>query len=308
MADETVPCPGCAAPMGLDQEVCEACRRPRDELEIQRGRDLIAERAEKRRRLPITIAYRALAVAALVLAFHFRGLFFAQVAELRDEVNRGMKDIENPPEPPATTSAKPTPRAVVIALLGGPPPSPPDSPAPASPPALHASTPVHPAVPPPAQARIAVIPKEPRDAPSSGSRCLYGVVYDLKTLRPVPQAIVSISQEASAIFQTRTDGDGHYQVDFYPDPSLFITVTAAGYREGQIEDPESSYIQQSLKERASSSSRKLRPPTSIPCRSAFATATFISRTIWSSCRRRHPRRNKSPARRPACASRSDLLT
>ena len=51
-----VPCPGCGALLELEQEVCSSCRRPRDEREIEEGRNRLSELALKQRRLPRIIA------------------------------------------------------------------------------------------------------------------------------------------------------------------------------------------------------------------------------------------------------------
>jgi hypothetical protein len=82
--------------MGLEQEVCSACRRPRDENEIESGRELIRRRAEKRRNLPFTVVYLAVAAAALAAAFKHRAFFARQAAELSAEVRRGIKEFETP--------------------------------------------------------------------------------------------------------------------------------------------------------------------------------------------------------------------
>jgi hypothetical protein len=79
----------------------------------------------------------------------------------------------------------------------------------------------------------------------------------MKTLQPIPQAVIKVTQGAHGpiAFQTRTDEEGHYQVDFLPgaeDPGFAISVTAPGYRDGQIEDPEPSYLQRTQEDRLAS--------------------------------------------------------
>ena len=247
MPEETVPCPGCAAPMGLDQEVCPACRRPRDEQEIQRGRDLLRENAEKRRRRPFLAARWALVVAALVLAFRQRQFLFGLTAGLRDEVHQEIKNVENPPLPKGT-APKTAMGAAAIAMLGGPP----SAKARAQPAETEASAPPASSSTPP---KIAVRPKEPKE-PGNGYLRLYGVVFDLKSLRPIANATVNLGlaggDGSHNEYVRLTDGDGAYQIDFIPftvDASASVTVSADGYRDGQIEDPEGSYLRRPLKER-----------------------------------------------------------
>jgi hypothetical protein len=254
--------------MPLDEEVCYFCRRPRDEFEIEKARDEIRERAEKRRRRPFVIARAALAAAALLFASRHRDFFFARVSSLGDEFHREMQDVEDPQRRAARA---PQTAAGAAALLGGPPeqpaprPAPPPAPRPAPQPAprpapssavqsnVPAESPVKRPRPPakPRPPRFVVLPQEP-DRPQAGLLRVYGVVYDLKTLRPVPHAVVRINVPPPSD-TTETDEDGRYRLDFSPqaatDSDVLVTVTAAGYREGQIEDPDPPYLMWPLRNR-----------------------------------------------------------
>lgn len=244
--------------MGVDEEVCPACRRPRDELEIESGRDRLREREERRRRRPLTAARWALGIAALVLGFRerrlFHDLFYGLTSGLRAEVHQEIKNVENPGGPGAVPP-KTALGAAAIVMLGGPPP-PPRSTAPAAVrrPAPAAAR-VPPAEPEAAPPQIAVRPDEPKE-PEYGRR-VYGVVYDMKSLRPIASAVVKMTLSRTGSVpridpETRTDGNGRYQLDFVPFPSddaPIVTATADGYRDGQIEDPELSYLQRPQAER-----------------------------------------------------------
>jgi hypothetical protein len=235
MNAETVPCPGCAAPMGLLQEVCGACRRPRDEAEIESGRELAREHARKLRRLPLTAASWVLAIAASALALRHRGLVLAYVSAFRSEVRLESNAIEETAPLPAGTVPKTAARAAEIAALGGPPSRPAAAPAPTA-----------------APASIAALPVQP-NPPPAGSRRLYGIVYDLKSLLVVPRARVRLIQGASGATRSEveTDDEGRYRMDFptIDDPDFLVAASAPGYMNGQLEDPESPYLHRTLEDR-----------------------------------------------------------
>ena len=108
---------------------------------------------------------------------------------------------------------------------------------------------------PPEPPRIAVRPDEPGEPPDGVLR-LYGIIYDMKTLKPILNAVVTLTGPPSGSAAT-TDQDGHYQLDFAlpgvgadaNDPQVIVGVSAPGYREGQIEDPDPPYLLWPLKKR-----------------------------------------------------------
>jgi len=179
---------------------------------------MIDARARRRRRLPLVIAFRVFAAAALVLAFRQREFFIARAAGLLDDARKIVKADE----PPAVDAGS-----------------------------IQANTPGAASAPSGPRARIAGRPKEPAEPPE-GTRRFYGVVYDLKSLRPVPHAVVKIDMSATGPAMDYTDEDGHYQLDVVPYDSTLgpsIAVSAPGYRAGQIEDPDPTYLQRTLEER-----------------------------------------------------------
>lgn len=86
-------------------------------------------------------------------------------------------------------------------------------------------------------------------APAPMSR-MYGVVYDLQTLRPVAGAEVRFTVRNREIFWTvRTDEKGHYQIDVMTDPALLVSARSPGYREGALEDKDPPFRQRPAKSR-----------------------------------------------------------
>ncbi|HEX4049079.1 MAG TPA: hypothetical protein VH309_14635 [Elusimicrobiota bacterium] len=257
MPQETVPCPGCAKEMPVDEEICGACRRPRDEFEIEKGRDLLRARAEARRRRPFVIARRVLAVAAAVAIFQNRSFFFARTAALRAEVRRQMEEAGRLSAASATQVPAGSPETTI------PPASGEDTAFPhaafasnthaRADPAHSRTAPSHSAPPLANAPAIAVRPQDPPPGPRGVFR-IYGVVYDMRSLRPVPSAVVAFSPGG---YQVRTDQDGHYLIDFVGsffdqsgDPTAQATVRAPGYLAGQVEDnPDASFLLQPLKDR-----------------------------------------------------------
>lgn len=247
MGAPTTPCPGCAAPMEMDQEVCGACRRPRDEREVQAGYDALHAADAERRRRPRKILAWVLAGAATVLLVRQRAIFAGLARSLAAGFSRRMEEEAAPrsPSPPKTAAA-----AAVIKIIASAPaaPAPPSAarPVPAQVPAqVPAPTPVTvvmavppPSVPPaPPPARPAVEPPPP----GAGIVLIYGVVYDLRTALAIPRATILLrSARGWYSSSIETTADGSYSlaipsVNFRTDYE--ITARAKGYREGQIEDP-----------------------------------------------------------------------
>ena len=203
---ETVPCPGCASPLAPDQEVCEGCRRPRDESQIAQGRELLRSRERSR---PRKIAGLFLALAAVA------GLF-----QERDMI---LKWIGAP-------GADPMPAPVAVPPSAAPP---------------RTSSPPRPNV-------LASIPVSP--PPEDGKLILFGVVYDLSTGAPVPGARVTffVGDEQQTLGVATADGSGQYvfsAMRSYWASSILAAVKAPGYRGGQIEDPDPSYLDRAPEDR-----------------------------------------------------------
>ncbi|MBI3288445.1 MAG: hypothetical protein HYZ74_02875 [Elusimicrobia bacterium] len=235
---DTVPCPGCAASLPLDQEVCGRCRRPRDEREIELGYEAVRERERRRRRRPkIAAALLCAAVGALGLYLQ-RHVFFRQVAAWREEFEREMEAVSNP-----TRASKPLSPAAerIMAVIA------PGERSGATPASAPTAQPSAPAEPPP---RVAQRPPEPPVYASM--RVVYGVVYDMASVFPVANAAVSFERSGRTIFQTFANEQGHYVISLSradTDAGLNVTVRAAGYRPGQLEDGDPPYRERAAKQR-----------------------------------------------------------
>lgn len=256
--------------MNLDQEVCGACRRPRDEREIQAGHDAVKERERLRRRRPRVLAARALAFCAAALLFHFRGAIRARASAWADGI---MREIVAAQEPPAQARPRTAMGAAVVEMMRGPaapaavaaraaaPDGPPASAASAPAPRLSRPVPAEGPARRPAHAA-----KQP-DSPAPGNLIVYGIVYDLKNGLAVPSAAVTLRDASNySGFNSVTNEDGYYALELpfaNRTGNYVITVKAPGFRTGQIEDPNPPYREQPEKSRlaalAELSDRDLEP-------------------------------------------------
>jgi hypothetical protein len=191
MSHDVAYCPGCRSPMSLDQEVCAACRRPRDEQEIENGRELVRQRAEKRRNRPFVVVYLAIGAVALVAAFQNRAFFAARAAGLSADVRREMREIETADPKPKTAEG-----AAAISLLGGPPSARPAAPAAAG--AASGS----------GADDLPIPPLNPTE-----QWAVYGRAYDLITLLPVAGAQLNFQMAGSTLCpKVKTDAFGRFVV------------------------------------------------------------------------------------------------
>jgi hypothetical protein len=226
---ETAPCPGCAAPLKFDQDVCPSCRRPCSADDFERARESLAASSGARRRAAKSAAFWLAAAACAYGLYLCRGPLAGLLDGARDELKHEMDAAS---APAAGRPLSPAARQLLGTLSGGrvaPPPAPPGPP------------------------RIAERPQEP-EAPGPGSKRLYGVVYDLSSASPVAGAQI-VFQKGGDSRLANTDADGHYSVDL--EESWFVdgltaVVTAGGYREGQIEDVDPPYLERTPEERLSS--------------------------------------------------------
>jgi hypothetical protein len=228
--------------MGLDQEVCGACRRPRDEREIEQGQELTRERARRRRRRPYEIARVAVAAVSLAVIYHRREVLLSY-----------LRPAPESPAAPAVLVSASLPRPPAAILWTRPSPDPAAANTASRVLIRPGASPAPPAVmelPP----RPAVRPPEPQQCP--GRRCVYGVVYDIESLSPVARATVTLldSADATAVKTVETDADGRYGIVFPPvlppDATPLITVAAPGYRAGQLEDPNAaSFLERPARDR-----------------------------------------------------------
>ncbi|UPT73513.1 MAG: carboxypeptidase-like regulatory domain-containing protein [Elusimicrobiota bacterium] len=81
--------------------------------------------------------------------------------------------------------------------------------------------------------------ERPTEEHAIPTRRLYGVVYDIETLRPVSGAQIKFSVSGGNLtWATKTDQRGHYQIDLIENPQhvILVSAEAPGYRKGALED------------------------------------------------------------------------
>lgn len=179
---EAVPCPGCSGPLEPEQEVCPHCRRPRDQREIELGRQALADEERRLRRRPRLIAGGVAACAVLAGLFHARHDL------------PGVSALSG--------------RACDPAVLMGAPTTPPPAAAPDNAPAMPGQTGNPAPVTPKEVPDLAVGAMEPTQW------AVYGRVYDLNTLRPVGGVAIEFAHSMDAAVylnqSTVSDADGRY--------------------------------------------------------------------------------------------------
>lgn len=236
MAEETIPCPGCKAPLSRSVEVCATCRRPSSESDFAAARDaVLAAKSRRTRRLKAVASSLFLPVciaALLVRREDALRLYTAASAE----VTRRLEEASRPATPgkPLSPEAK--------ALLGVMSKAVPVPDAPAA-----AARPSPPPPSPPAP-RVARRPEAPAEATghADGLVRVFGVVYDLDTAAPIAGAAARFRGSGHNVWGAVTDADGFYIVDIprpFFDEAIFAVFSAGGYREGQLEDSPSPYFE-----------------------------------------------------------------
>ena len=229
----TVPCPGCSAPLALAQEVCPACRRPRGADEVELGRREAAAAHERRKALPLKLLGWVGLFAAFAALYVNRTALLAHAARLRAGFDAEMEKASDP----ARLSRRPPESAVSDV----------------APPRAEASAPAAaPAQPPPAEASPAE-PPPPPGAPANNMCRFYGVVYDLETLRPAANVNIRFTRKGGEVHAaTNTNAAGHYVIDFYLDDldqGILLSISAPGYREGQLAESGASYRERPIDSR-----------------------------------------------------------
>lgn len=216
MPFEAGPCANCGTVLTADDAVCPYCRRPRATVPAASGRGVPADWRGALEDWVGRIALAAVAVAAAVWLFgHGDGVL--QAVRLAGAVTTTALSSEPAPAqaPAAAAAGKPEARG------GGAAPG------------------AQGAVPPPSSAAPAVKPPPP-DPPGDDSLTFYGVVYDMDTGLPVPQATVT-ARLARALSGSGTvsDAAGHYRLTMFRangEQRYVVEAAAAGYRRGQVED------------------------------------------------------------------------
>lgn len=233
MAEETIPCPGCKAPLSRTVEVCAQCRRPSSEGDFAAARDaVLAAKSRRTRRVKSVVAslFLPVCVAALLVR---REEAVKLYSAARAEVTRRLEEVSKPAAPgkPLSPQAK-----ALLGAMGKAVPVP-DAPAavprPAAPP------------PPPRPSRVERRPEAPSE-PAAGMVRVFGIVYDLDTAAPVAGAALRFQGFGANVWGTAAGADGVYTLDIpapFFDEMIFASVTAPGYRAGQLEDSPSPYFE-----------------------------------------------------------------
>lgn len=231
-AAPTVPCPGCRAPMELEQEVCGACRRPRDESEVAAGKQSLADAAAERRRLPFKVLRWLVLAGAVALLYRSRAFFLARFSAARAELSAEMKEASDPSrDGPKTELGR-----RLIAAMGGPR-------------RRGATTAVFTgraaARTPPAPPRLAHR-EAARGVFHQGDRKAYGVVYEMMSGLAVADATVLFHLEGQSVGPSAvTDESGYYEIDFNgmaSGPPLLVSVLKGGRELYAMDDSDPAYF------------------------------------------------------------------
>ncbi len=254
MPVETVPCPGCAAPMLLDQEVCAACRRPRDAFEIAAGQEAVAARARRRRSLPLKLLSCAAAAAAAYAAYQARGPVLARLARERADMAAEMDRIADPAKRPGGAVPQTEMGKRLVAALGAPRPpeggaAEPSSRTRGGPPPEEGPVDAAPADPP-AVPRPAGVAHAPGGVTPPNRHKVYGVLYDLETGLTVPDAEIFVRRTSDSLPTvdtpvTRTGSDGFFEVDYGAGADwgveFFLVVRRRGVELQVVDDSDPPY-------------------------------------------------------------------
>jgi hypothetical protein len=221
-----------------------------------------------------------LAASAAGALFHEWGPINKKLSAVNFEFDRQMESVADPGRNPVWTGPKTTLGATAVQLLNKgatpalPPALLPSSPSafagiPAAPPTptiaqVPAPRPAPAVVQVPAPSTAPVLAQLPAPSPArlpqppnraSGHRIFYGVVYDLATGQPIPGARIKFYvKETGRLFGIiTTDGSGQYLLTLphfkWSEDDYLSSVQAPGYREGQIEDPDPSYLERPIEDR-----------------------------------------------------------
>lgn len=239
MSEETIPCPGCAAPLSRSIDVCAKCRRPCSESDFEAARSAALEAKSRRsRRWRSAVSALFLPVCAAILLVR-REELVSLYSSARAEVSRRLDEAARPAVPGKPLSPE------AQALLGAIQKATPKGAAPEKP----AAVPLPPAPPaPPAAPRVARRPPAPPEptGQADGLVRVFGVVYDLDTAAPISGAAIRIRGSGQDAWGASTDADGFYIIAIpmpYMQEGLTAVITAAGYREGQLEDSPAPYFE-----------------------------------------------------------------
>jgi hypothetical protein len=267
--------------MELNQEICGLCLRPRDELEIEKGRDLVRARAETRKRRPYVIARRILAVAALYLAFHHRDIFFDRIAGLRAEYHRKAQEIQQTDGAPTSAAG-----AYAVEVLGGPLPKPAGGSTAGAPAAALPASPASDAPRPrPRSAAVPDLPVRRLDSPFQWA--LYGRVYNLISLLPVGNArlVLTVNDKDSDIFVTDAEGRFSTRLTRLSQGGYEIHNISKDYLPFVFYEPDIPYAKLPLEERRELARNAQDDPMTPPSLSDIVGEESVRRDLFIAPRR-----------------------
>lgn len=242
--------------MATDEAVCVHCRTKRGDREAEEALERLREADLEAKRRRKRVAAAAIAGTLLAAVWLTRGLlagaigsawtdFAAEVEKTRSPGN--WKGTPSDPVP----APRPAPEIGVSSAIfldpgngGGFPYYPSDAPEPEkAEPAAVAADLTAPA------AELEILPSGNPDEVR-----IHGKVYDLATGLPVGGAQVRFMMNAHSRGATTTDPAGRYQMSVSrsqePSDVTLVTVEAAGYRTGLIEDKDPPYRERSSQSRA----------------------------------------------------------
>jgi hypothetical protein len=263
---DTIPCPGCRTDLEPSATVCPICLRPRGKLEITRAYATMREMEKQRKQRPFIVAgYLLAAGAAGWLLLTFRAPLIAGAVWARASAGRFFdRQLATalPPVPAAVPPA-PAPSAPPAAV-----PAPPGVSAPAAP---RAASPVaaEPGAGAPAEDGAAAKAGQRRgrveDLPlpafdSSAQWVIFGRIYDLVTLRPIPDAQLTFTAVSGnnggagsgGAYGPRSDAEGRFTavLQRLPDGSSYeIHASRSGYASAALYESDIPYARLPLSER-----------------------------------------------------------
>lgn len=247
---ETLPCPGCSTPLELSADVCPICLRPRSKLEITRGYARLKEEQARRRRRPFVIAgWLAAFSCAGWIAYRQRAPLAAAARDARARAERFVDYAVDP----RNHMAHPANAPAALPPANEPPP-----PAAPAEPAVPPRAPAAPAPAPPPAPKAEKSPATAEDLPipplTPSQWAVYGRVYDLITLKPVPEAQLDFSiagSEGAVAASIRTDEEGRYVLPLMrlPQGSYEIRAVKPGYAFAALYEADIPYAQLTLDER-----------------------------------------------------------
>ena len=251
----SVPCPRCGKPVGLEEVICPHCRTPRDEMELEEGRDTVRQEARRLKRRPLLAGASLAAAALLGSVWFFRGLWVAPLGTAWKGFEAEVEKTRDPghwiKEKPVEQLSGSVPEAeVAVSSFIFLPRLEPTSHQASYQSAEEAPAPM-PVLTPPSAAQPPAL-EAPASPPQPGELRVQGTVFDLATAKPVGGVEIRFRATTNeARWETTTNAHGRYQISFYNHDSAPVQamIEAPGYRKGLLEDRDPSYRERSPQSR-----------------------------------------------------------